>query len=307
MKAALVETFNQVPQYKEVQAPIAKDGEQLVTVLASPVNHLVQARANGTHYSSDASQLPFIPGVDGVGKLANGQLVYFMANGPLAEKVAVNEHRMIPIPANVDANKVAAAMNPATSSWMAIKQRLGDIKGKKVMILGATGAAGSVAIEISRYLGASEVVAVGRNQEKLNQLDADQKIWLGNPDADLKANADVDVVLDYLWGEVTEQFLPIILQARTDHSQPLNWVEIGSMAGADIKLPAAFLRSTALTLLGSGMGSVPARAFVKELPELAQLISEGHFNVPIEVAPLSQVSEMWLKETGKRLVFNPGK
>lgn len=352
MKAAVVTDFNQAPQYREFETPVPAEGEVRINVLASSVNHLVKGKASGQHYSSQSQQLPFIPGVDGVGTLENGQKVYFIGSssiyGPLAEQTVVERQRLIPIPQEADAVQVAAAMNPAMSSWMALKSRVGDIKGKRVMILGATGAAGKAAIEVSRYLGASEVIAVGRNKTKLDALSVDQHIWLGDESENLakqvQANADVDVVLDYLWGSVAEQLLPLMMRSRKDAGveitrlghflkrfsssksnkgkvtglsgikksllslivkpqKTITWVEIGSMAGADITLPAAVLRSVALKLVGSGIGSVAPTEFLKELPELAKLISAGHFIVETEAVPLNDVSEGWQRETDKRLVF----
>ncbi|BAP85794.1 hypothetical protein LOOC260_112560 [Paucilactobacillus hokkaidonensis JCM 18461] len=313
MKAAVVNNFEQVPQYQSFEKPQPQTKEQLIQVRAASVNHRVQSQADGTHYTSDG-KLPFIPGLDGVGQLADGRLAYFVTSNPiygsLAEQTVVDHRRIIPLPSDIDVNSVAASMNPAMSSWMALKSRLGtDINSKKIMILGATGNSGSLAVEISHYLGAKSVVAIGRNRDKLAKLTAEKTISLLDEPAKLKQEikevADVDVVLDYLWGDAAKQVMLALLPARSNHSQSLTWIEIGSMAGADLVLPSAALRSINLNLIGSGQGSIDPKLFLTELPALAQLISQGKFNVDVEAVPLDQVTSKWNLKTDRRLVFNP--
>ncbi|MFD0897967.1 quinone oxidoreductase family protein [Loigolactobacillus binensis] len=310
MKAAVVTTFDQKPQYQDFPAPTPKTNQELIHVLAASVNHRVQAQADGSHYTSDG-QLPLIPGLDGVGRLADGRLAYFVTSDPvygaLAEQTVTDRRRIIPLAADTDAAKVAASMNPAMSSWMALKDRFnGDLAGKKVLILGATGHAGSLAIQISRYLGATTVIAVGRNQQKLAQLPADQKVSLLANDDDfttaIAANADADIVLDYLWGEAARRTMLALLPARKGH-QLLTWIEIGSMAGAALSLPAAALRAVDFTLIGSGQGSIAPQTFLRELPELARLLSQGQFNTASTTLPLAQVTANWTSADDKRLVF----
>lgn len=313
MKAAVVNSFKQVPQFQDFKTPQPTENQVLVKVLASSVNHCVQSQADGSHYTSDG-KLPLIPGLDGVGELADGHLVYFVTSDPvygaLAEYTVVDRRRIIPLPAGVDVNKVAASMNPAMSSWMAFQDRLGGaISDKKVLVLGATGNSGSLAVEISHYLGAKQVVAVGRNRTKLAGLGAEQTISLLDDKNELqpaiRSVADVDIVLDYLWGDAAKKVMMTLLPAKTDHSQSLTWVEIGSMAGAELTLPSAALRSVNLKLVGSGQGSISPQVYLRELPKLAQLISQGNFNVAVDAVSLTKVPSRWNQESEQRLVFNP--
>lgn len=313
MKAAVVNDFKKGPQFQSFQAPQPTGKEKLIQVLAASVNHRVLSQADGTHYTSDG-KLPLIPGLDGVGKLADGSLAYFVTSNPvygsLAQQTVVDQRRIIPLPADIDVNKVAASMNPAMSSWMAFKDRLGtDINGKNVLILGATGNSGSLAVEISHYLGAKSVVAVGRNKKKLATLNVEKEISLLDDPADVKqavqSVADVDIVLDYLWGDAAKQVMLAMLPAKSSHSQSLTWIEIGSMAGAEMSLPSAALRSVNLNLIGSGQGSIDPQVYLSQLPELAHLISTGKFNVAVDAQPLSQVTTKWNSKTEQRLVFNP--
>jgi hypothetical protein len=117
----------------------------------------------------------------------------------------------------------------------------------------------------------------------------------------------VDVVIDYLWGPVTEQAIPAVVRARTERSKPLSWIQIGSMAGLTITLPSAALRAANLQLLGSGQGSVTAAGFAAELPELAAQITAGTFAVEAISRPLSDVEAVWTAPTrpGQRIVLAP--
>lgn len=312
MKAAVVTNFNQAPTYQEFDAPIAKEGQVLVDVLAASVNQRVLSQANGSHYTSN-HQLPLIPGIDGVGRTQAGQLVYFGATGSvygaLADQTVVDQRVILPLADTVDPAVVAATANPALSSYMAIKVRLGEakIKNKKVMVLGATGNAGRLAVTISQYFGAKTVIGVGRNAAELQASAADQTINL--TDADLKAQlaavSDVDVVLDYLWGDVTRQVMMGILTQRHNHAQPLDWVEIGSLAGSEMAFPSAALRSTALTVVGSGQGSLALPEMLGQFPGLLKLIEAGTLAVPVTAAPLKTVHENWPTATTDRLVFRP--
>ncbi|GAX00726.1 quinone oxidoreductase family protein [Secundilactobacillus silagei] len=315
MKAAVVTDFKQVPVFQEVVLPEPNNNEVKVRVLAASVNQRVLAQADGSHYTSD-QKLPLIPGVDGVGETAAGQKVYFVATHPgfgaLAEETVVDQRLVLPLNGDTDPVVVAATVNPALSSYMAIKGRLGvdAIRGKKVMILGATGNAGKLAITISRHFGAQTIIAVGRNEKVLAEtktIGADQTINLQATDlkAQLATVSDVDVVLDYLWGDVTKRVIVGIITQRADHSQSLKWVEIGSLASADFNLPSAALRSTNLTLLGSGQGSLSRLTMLKLMPELLKLITAGTLQVPVTGLSLSTVHENWPVQTTNRIVFIP--
>ena len=178
MNAAVVESFSTPPRYRSFIDPVAGDGEVLVKVTAAGLHPIVRALANGTHYGS-TGELPFIPGVDGVGRLQDGTRVYFgSARSPFGTfaELAVTRHDLaIPLPEAVDDTVAAATSNPGMSSWVALKVRAKFVSGESVLILGATGSAGKLAIQIAKRLGARHVVAVGRNVsvDALKQLGAD--------------------------------------------------------------------------------------------------------------------------------------
>jgi NADPH:quinone reductase-like Zn-dependent oxidoreductase len=210
---------------------------------------------------------------------------------------------------------VAAAMNPAMASWIALRKRIALQPGQSVLVLGATGNAGQMAVQVAKHLGAGRVIAAGRDPERLatlTGLGADTALSLaGDPDttdqALGEAAADVDVVLDYLWGPATERNMPTVLTHRTDKSRPLTWIEIGSMSGLQITLPSAWLRAVRLELVGSGQGSVSNSEILGELPALAAEISTGTYRIDAVTTRLSEVETIWNAPLapGQRIVFVP--
>ncbi|MER5437751.1 zinc-binding alcohol dehydrogenase family protein [Streptomyces sp. NPDC002790] len=305
MHAAVVRSFDAPPRFEEFPTPCPQgEHEILVDVVAAGLHPRVRSAADGSHYTSDGS-LPMVPGIDAVGRTNDGELLYFVASddavGTMAEQAVVDRRRAIALPADTDPLAVAAAMNPGMSSWVALRSRLNFQPGASVLVLGATGNAGRLAVQIAKLLGAERVVGAGRSPQRLHllkDLGADAVVPLNGSDEEIATTlgreaGDVDVVIDYLWGRPTEQAIPAILKARTDRSKALRWVQIGSMAGQEISLPSAFLRAGNLNLLGSGQGAVGTHAILAELPSLAQKISTGALTGESVAMPLRQVHEAW--------------
>lgn len=98
-----------------------------------------------------------------------------------------------------------------------------------------------------------------------------------------------------------------LLSARADRSAPLTWIQIGSVAGAEAAIPSAALRSARLQIVGSGIGSVPGRDFVKELPKLASAVADGAFDVRARAVPLADIEQAWTATAGTsdRIVLVP--
>lgn len=317
MNAAVVTAFGEPPRYQEVEVPQPHGEELLVDVLAAGLHPRVRSGAAGTHYASNG-RLPMTPGIDGVGRRADGKVVYFAAEddtGTMAEKALVDPRRSIELDPGADVARVAAAMNPAMSSWVALRRRVPLEPGKSVLVLGATGNAGTMAVQIARRLGAGRVLAAGRNLERLEALSAlgaDEVVQLqadahASGRALAQAAADVDVVLDYLWGEPAQQAMVALLRARADRSRALDWIQIGAVAGATIELPSAALRSCNLRLQGSGQGSVAREDYLAELGSLVAAISDGTIAVTARPEPLADVARVWSAPEvgGERTVLVP--
>jgi NADPH:quinone reductase-like Zn-dependent oxidoreductase len=319
MKAAVVSSFGTAPRYEEFPAPIpAGDDEIVIDVIAAGLHPRVRSQADGSHYTS-TGELPLVPGIDGVGRGADGLLRYFILPdtrvGAMAEQTVIDTRRSIVLPGDADPIAVAAAMNPAMSSWVALRQRVPLRAGQNVLVLGATGNAGQMAVQIARRLGASQVIAAGRHAGRLAGLPvlgATGTVLLDG-DADSvarrlgQATADVDVVIDYLWGEPTTAAMVAVVTGRADRGQPLTWIEIGSVAGPTAAIPSAALRAARLQIVGSGQGSVSTREILAELPALAQEITGGSFEIDARPTSLTEVEQAWAGAAGpaQRIVITP--
>ncbi|TCK27507.1 quinone oxidoreductase family protein [Pseudonocardia endophytica] len=316
MKAAVVTAFDVAPVYTEFPEPVATGPHDIVVdVVAAGLHPRVRSQADGSHYTS-TDELPLVPGVDGVGRDPDGRLRYFVldgtVSGSMAERTVVDARRSVVLPDGVggpDPVAVAAAMNPAMSSWVALRRRIGFRAGQDVLVLGATGNAGRTAVQVARRLGAGRIVAAGRNADLLAGLPALGATATTTLDAGGlgAAAADVDVVLDYVWGEPTAAAMAAVVTARADRSRPLTWVEIGSVAGPTAAIGSAALRAARLEIVGSGQGSVPTGDIVAELAALAGEIGTGTFAVDAAAVPLSDVERAWGKSvhTGRRIVMTP--
>lgn len=313
MKAAVVTSLGQPPRYTDFAEPVPQGpGEMLVDVLAVGLHHLTRGQASGSHYSGSGA-LPLVPGVDGVGRGSDGKLRYFVQGparmGTMAEKTVIELDHSFELPHDCDPVAVAAAMNPGMSAWLALRCRVPLWEGQKVLILGATGSSGSMAVQIARYLGAGQVIAAGRDERKLARLPAlgaTETMGLGDPRLGALAR-EVDVVLDYVWGEGSVRLMEMLLKQRPDRSRPLTWVQIGSMGGEVAAIPGAFLRSAKFQIVGSGRGSVSMHEIFRELPALVREIASGALQIDAKTIPLSQVEQVWAESAhaSERIVLTP--
>ena len=319
MNAAVVTSFDEPPHYQQFEVPQpAGDGEILVDVLAAGLHPRVRTGAAGAHYTSRRT-LPMIPGVDGIGRRQDGRRVYFAAGddviGTMADKAVVDVRRAVELPDGTDVAKVAAAMNPAMSSWVALRRRVPIEPGQSVLVLGATGNAGLMAVQIARLLGAGRVVGAGRDPGRLGaltSLGADEVVPLTDDqdatDRALGAAAGgVDIVIDYVWGRPAEHAIMALLVARADRSRAMNWIQIGAMAGPTIELPSVALRSANFRIQGNGQGAVSTAAYLAELPSLVREINAGTIAVKPNTVPLADVEAIWTQPDppGERTVLVP--
>jgi len=308
MHAAVLSSFDAPPAYRDRAEPVAAgDNDMVVEVLAAGLHHLTRAKANGSHYSSTGA-LPLVPGVDGVVRDASGQLRYAVLEdtnlGTFADRTVIDVRRSVVLPDGVDPVQIAAAMNPGMSSWVALRRRVEFTPGQRVLVIGATGNAGRMAVQIAKLFGAAHVTAAGRDEARLATLaalGADETCTFDKIDR----AADVDVVLDYVWGEPAADAMVPMLTARTDRTAPLTWIQIGSMAGPAAAIRSVALRSARLQIVGSGIGSVSARDFIAELPELAAAVTRGAVDVRARAVPLAEIAQAWTTGTDERIVLVP--
>ena len=298
MKAAIVKKAGEPPVYAEFEEPQAADGEALIEVAAAPLTHVTKARASGTHYSATAAY-PFVAGLDGVGRRPDGRRVYFIMPrapfGSMAARTAVDASHCVPLPDAVDDVTAAAIAIPAMSSWAALQERAKFKPGETVLVNGATGTSGRLAVRVARHLGARRVVATGRDRAALAALGADTAVVLEQDDAALahaflgEFERGVDIVLDYLWGPSAER----LLAAAAKIGKPLRFVQIGSIGGAAIPLAAHTLRSFPLEIMGSGIGSIPQPRILKAIGEVMGAAAAAGLTTPTNPVPLAEVAKHW--------------
>ncbi|SNS36429.1 NADPH:quinone reductase [Granulicella rosea] len=321
MKAAIVTAVGKSPIYGEFQKPTAKEGEILVAVRAAALSNLTRSRASGAHYSSTGI-FPAVAGTDGVGLAEDGRRVYFAMPeapfGSLAELCPIHPRRCVEIPDGLDDITAAAIANPGMSAWASLVERARFVAGETVLVNGATGTAGRVAVQLAKHLGAAKVIATGRNAqelEELKQLGADAVIPFALDAAHPSGVRDygealtdrfsggIDVVIDYLWGESARTIIGAL--AKVVEDKPVRFVQVGSSSGeASIELPAAALRSAAITLMGSGIGSVSREGLAQSIANVFAAVGPAGLEVATQVVPLSEVERVWDKATGRpRVVF----
>ncbi|BDW10376.1 zinc-binding dehydrogenase [Polynucleobacter sp. SHI8] len=304
MKAAVVLQKDQPPVFADFKNPLPDASQNLVRVRASSISQITKARASVTHYSSD-NEVPFIPGFDGVGTLEDGSTVYFLLPqnpfGAMAEYCVVDTKHCVKISQTLSSDILAAMAIPGMSSWAALIDQAKMVPGQTVLINGANGISGRLAIQIAKYLGAGKIIATARRSELFDEmiaLGADECIQLteetGILENSLKVvfQQGVHILLDYLWGPSALS----IIQSSAKHSPQgfsMQLVQIGSIGGATIPFPASALRSSGLKVMGSGLGSLSIAQMLSAVSDLIKHAPEAGFQIKTEKIPLSEVSQVW--------------
>jgi NADPH2:quinone reductase len=322
MNAAVLHAFNEPPHFEQFSEPIAEENEEIVHVRAAALKPVDKQMASGSHYAA-FRELPVVCGMDGVGCLGDGTRVFFAGPrspyGSMAQRTVVPPSHSFPIPDNIDDDIAAAVVNPGLSAWGALAWRAQLKAGETVLILGATGVTGKLAVQTAKLLGAGRVIAAGRNEQVLNSLHdlgADTTIRLDKPGQDLTeaftreaGDAGFDVIIDYLWGPPTEALLSAI--ARKDlkpTSSRIRLIEVGESAGSTISLAGAALRSSRVEILGAGSGNAPASAeiWLEAVRHLIANVATGKLRIDTERVPLREVEDAWQRDQhGRRTVIIP--
>jgi NADPH2:quinone reductase len=314
MQAAVVHTLGQAPRYELFPEPEPAQGEAVIRVRAAGLHPIVKALASGSHYAAGGN-LPMVPGLDGAGALEDGSRVFFSFIrkpwGSMCERTVCPRSRCLPVPDSVDDSVAAALPNPGMSAWLSLKERARMVPGETVLILGATGVAGHLALQAARHLGAGRIIGVGRNTTAITAGSADIVISLNQPEDQIseafrqEAARGIDVIIDYLWGRPTELLLAALARGfQPGGSRSTRLVEVGESAGKTINLPGATLRSMNVHLMGSGLGSVSLDQVFGTIPDLFALAAAGSLTIAVEPVPLADVEAAWNRvEKGRRIVL----
>jgi len=308
MRAITISSWGANPQSTSSQPspPSADQNTITLKVLASGLHQLVRGQATGTHYTTKTASMPYIPGADGVGETPDGKRVYFNSiatGGAFAEYITVPKQAITPLPQGADPISIAGLTNPAMSSWMAFAGRVDPPlpKGFTVVITGVTAISAKVAVQFARAKGAGKVIGVARNAKELAAItDLDERITMAeNPaETDFSSLGDVDLILDYLYGPTI-----VALLSQLNSSVPTQFVQIGTVAGPDISLPGAILRSKNITMRGAGPGAWPMSLLGKELPGMLEAVARLP-DMQLTVRKLEEVDQAWANKK-ERTVFVP--
>ena len=317
--AAGVEHF----RLQEVPVPAVGDGEVLVKTSFFSVDPYMRMRLNDVKSYAPPQKLNEVMGGGSAGIVVESRFPGLVAGDAVVMGGGWQEYALLPGKTlrKVDAKALPleAYLGPAgmtgVTAWHGLFNIIAPKAGETVLVNGATGAAGSLAVQIAKLVGAKKVIATGRDPEALRKLagmGADTTISLSlEKEALEKAFAQefaqgVDVVLDYLWGP--SALVILIAAARAGkEAVPIRYVHIGAASAATIELPGAVLRSSSLVLMGSGIGSIPLERLIAVTGEVMQAAIPARLHVETEVLPLAEVEQGWTQESSKRrLVFATG-
>jgi NADPH:quinone reductase-like Zn-dependent oxidoreductase len=320
MKAAVLHQLGSAPKYEDFPDPVPGEDQLLMNVKAASVKNIDKLRAGGIHYASH-TKLPEIVGLDAVGTLEDGTRIYAQGvGGTIAEKTLVRRGTYVVLPEGLDDINAAALPNAIYGSVMALLFRARMKKGEVVLINGATSVTGQLAVQAARHYGASKIIATGRNEtilEELKGMGATEIISLKQEDQiitnrlkELHSIKSIDIVIDYLWGNPVKLIINSLKGSGVNNfSTRVRIVSVGSEAGKDIILESDTIRSSAIEILGSGIGSLSQddlKKFGSEvLPEMFTLAAEGKLKIQTETADLKDIEAAWQKniDPGKRLVI----
>lgn len=308
MRAAVLRQHGQPPEHGSHPVPLRGPGEALIRVTAAPVNPLDLLCASGTSYFGPPA-LPYVPGAQGVGTVSEadtlpaGQRVWFSCtagmkpgDGAMAEFCVVPEAAVLPVPDGVGDDLAAALGLSAAAAWMALTWRGRLQPGEQVLVLGASGTVGQVAVQAARLLGAGRVVAACRDahgRARAADLGADAVADLsGNDAGELAARlteaaaGPVDLVIDPVWGLPAEA----AAQVLAPHGRLVN---LGSAAGARATFASAALRGGTLSVLGYTNNALSDEQKKAALAEVLGHAAAGHLTTDLETLPLDRAAEGW--------------
>jgi NADPH2:quinone reductase len=301
VRAVRIHELGSEPLAEEIPEPQASDGRVVLDILAVALNPLDLAVAAGRFYGGHPP-LPYVPGAEAVARRPDGSRVYVFGDGlgvardgTLTERATVPEERLVEVPEGVDDAQAVAFGISGIVGWSAVSLRGRVSAGDRVLVLGATGAAGSVALQGARLLGADRVVAAGRNRERLSRLAADEKVELDGADdlADrLRSACGGDgptVIVDPLWGDVAA--------TATKAAAPgARIVHFGQSAGPTAPLESAVVRGKELTLLGLSNFARSTDELQVLYSELLEHVRAGDIRLDIETFPLDDVEAAWRRQ-----------
>jgi NADPH2:quinone reductase len=306
VRAALVEQLGEPPVVGDVAEPQRGPGQALVQVTAAAINPVDVSISLGKFYGG-SPEVPYVMGREAVGRVVEGERlepgtqIWFEppSGGSFAEYALALEDYAIVLPQGTDHALAAALGIAGQTGWLAVEWRAHVHGGERVLVLGATGVVGLVAVQAARILGASHIVAAGRDAEaleKAREAGAHETVTLGS---DL--GGPYDVVIDPLWGEPAEAAV-----AAAGYSA--RYVQVGQSAGPEATLRSGDVRGKSLAIVGFTLGHVPQETTAAAYRRLIELATSGELKIERETLPLDWVGEAWRRQQDsphRKLVLVP--
>ncbi|HEV3403076.1 MAG TPA: zinc-binding dehydrogenase [Gaiellaceae bacterium] len=300
MRAALTTELGRPPELGERPEPAGAAVYEISAVSLNPVDINIGA---GRHFAGHP-ELPYVPGCEGVGRAPDGQRVYLFddglglsRDGLLAERAAAPADLGIPLPDEVSDELAAACGIAGMAGWLPLAWRAPVRADDRVLVLGATGTVGRIAVQAAKLLGAQRVVAVGRNPERLRraaELGADATVSLEEDDlaAAIKNAAGGDgptYIVDPLWG-------PPAVAAIQAAARGWRLVQIGQSAGAEVSLASAPIRGKQGEVYGFTDFAVPKDVLQEHYLRLVGHAAAGEIVLDVETYPFERVAEAWERQ-----------
>ena len=323
MKAVVVTELGKPPVLQDVPEPEPAEGEALLEILAAPINPVDLGVASGRFFGG-TPPLPYVAGAEAVGRVLRsethpeGTLVWtgmhglgISRPGVMAERGVAREDGVVPVPDGADPALAAALGIAGLAGWLPLEWRAPVQAGETVLVLGATGTLGLVAVQAAKLLGAGRVVAAGRRPEGLERArraGADATVQLDGADNLADAFKDAcggdgpNLIVDPLWGE------PVVaaLQAAAPGARI---VQIGQSAGADAAIPSGSVRGKMLDILGYTNLRLQFDVLAPGYQTLVSHAAAGQIEIDLERVPLDGAIEAWQRQAAgpdTKLVVVPG-
>jgi len=311
IRSALITELGSGATLGALPAATPVGGESEVTMEAAALNPADRAISEGRFYAG-YPEPPYVPGLEAVGRVGSRRVYVSGAglgiarHGLMRDSFASPDDTFIEIPEHVDAAKAVALGTAGLAGWLPMEWRAAVRPGETVLVLGATGFAGTVAVQAARHLGAGKVIAAGRDRARLGGLErfVDATVPLDDPDLEAAfvtacGKGGAQVIYDCLWGE------PLIaaLQAASMDGRV---VHVGASAGPTANLPSAAIRGKRLNVLGYSNFGVPRPILEAAYLKMLDLVAKGSLEIQVKEVPLELVAEAWsglLRGDGKYVVI----
>lgn len=301
MRAAILHEHGKPPEPGDFEDPAPAEGQVVVDVEAAGLNPVDLSIASGSYFAG-APPLPSVVGREGVGRTDDGTLVYFdrpaVPYGSFAERAPVDRSSLIPLPVELDPALATCFGIAGLAAWLALEWRARVTDGETVLVLGASGVVGQIAVQAARLLGAGRVVAAARDRDLLaaaRERGADATVEIGAVDDLAGALREAcggdgpNVVVDPLWGEPAAAAIEACApRARL--------VQLGQSAGAEASLRSAAIRGKLLAILGHVNWAAPDDVKRPAYERMVEHAAAGRIEVDVERVPLEEVAGAWRRQ-----------